>query len=61
MTWMLADTFKELEILDPRYIKNIDMTYDEIIKNSNANVVLFMYNSFGFAGMIQEMIDKGIA
>lgn len=60
MTWMLADTFKELEILDPRYIENIDMTYDEIIKNSNADVVLFMYNSFGFAGMIQEMINKGI-
>ncbi|WP_272869132.1 JAB domain-containing protein, partial [Clostridioides difficile] len=35
-------------------------TKNEIIKNSNADVVLFMYNSFGFAGMMQEMIDKGI-
>lgn len=60
MTLLLADMFSEVEIVDPRYIDNLDMTYEDIIKNSDSDTVLFMYNSFGFSGMIKEMIDKGI-
>lgn len=60
MTWMLADLFSQVEIVDPRYIENLDMTYEDIIKRSDSDIVLFMYNSFGFEGMIKEMIDKGI-
>lgn len=60
MTWLLADAFSEVEIVDPRYIENIDMTYNQIIRNSDSDIVMFMYNSFGFEGMIQEMINKGI-
>jgi hypothetical protein len=60
MTWLLSDFFSQVEIVDPRYIENLDMSYEEIIKNSDSDIVLFMYNSFGFEGMIKEMIDKGI-
>ena len=60
MTWLLADVFKEVEIIDPRYIENIDMTYEDMIVNSKSDIVMFMYNSFGFEGMIKEMIEKGI-
>lgn len=60
MTWLLADVFNEVEIIDPRYIENINMTYKQIIENSNTDIVMFMYNSFGFEGMIEEMINKGI-
>lgn len=60
MTLLLADVFSQVEIIDPRYIENIDLTYDQIIRNSDSDIVLFMYNSFGFGDMIKEMIDKGI-
>lgn len=60
MTWLLADVFREVQIIDPRYIENLDMTYDEMITNSNSDIVIFMYNSFGFEGMIQEMINKDL-
>lgn len=47
-------------MVDPRNIQNIDMAYEEIIENSHADIVLFMYNSSGFDSMIKEMVDKGI-
>ncbi len=58
MTWLLSDIFREVQIIDPRYIENIDMTYEEMVTNINSDIVIFMYNSFGFEGMIQEMINK---
>ena len=57
---MFADLFSEVEIVDPRNIQNIDMSYKEMIENSDADIVMFMYNSFGFDDMIDAMIDKGI-
>ena len=35
-------------------------TYEEIIKDSNSDIVMFMYNSSGFDSMVKAMIDKGI-
>lgn len=61
MTLMFADVFKEVEIVDPRNISDLDMTYEDIIKNSDSNIVMFMYNSFGFYDMIKVMIEKGIS
>lgn len=58
MTWLLADIFNEVKIVDPRYIENIDMSYEDIINKSESDIVMFMYNSFGFEGMINEMIYK---
>ncbi len=59
-TWLFADLFNEVEIADPRNIENIDMTYSEIINNSDSDIVMFMYNSSGFDSMIDTMIKKGI-
>ncbi len=59
-TLMFADLFSEVEIVDPRNIQNIDMSYKEMIENSDADIVMFMYNSSGFDDMIDAMIDKGI-
>ena len=41
-------------------IDKIDKTYEEIIKDSNSDIVMFMYNSSGFDSMVKAMIDKGI-
>lgn len=59
-TWLFADLFREVEIADPRNIENIDMSYSEIIKRSDSDIVMFMYNSSGFDSMIDKMIEKGI-
>ncbi len=59
-TWLFADLFSEVEIVDPRNIDKIDKTYEEIIKESNSDIVMFMYNSSGFDSMVKAMIDKGI-
>ena len=59
-TWLFADLFKEVEIIDPRNIEKINKTYKEMILESNPNIVMFMYNSSGFDSMVDEMIKKGI-
>lgn len=59
-TWLFRDFFKETELVDPRNIADIKKSYTEIIKESNADIVLFMFNSSGFDSMINEMIKKGI-
>lgn len=59
-TWLFRDFFKETELVDPRNIANIKKSYTEIIKESEADIVLFMFNSSGFDSMINEMIKKGI-
>ena len=59
-TWLFRDFFKETELIDPRNISDIEKSYTEIIKESDADIVLFMFNSSGFDSMINEMIKKGI-
>ncbi len=59
-TWLFADIFREVSIIDPRNIENIDMSYEQMIKESDADIVMFMYNSSGFDSMIESMIEKGI-
>lgn len=59
-TWLFRDFFKETELIDPRNISDIKKSYTEIIKESDADIVLFMFNSSGFDSMINEMIKKGI-
>ncbi|QUH19430.1 hypothetical protein [Alkaliphilus sp. B6464] len=60
-TLMFADLFSEVQFIDPRNIENIKMSYEEIIQNSDSDIVVFMYNSSGFDSMIKNMIDKGIS
>ena len=41
-TWLFADLFSEVEIADPRNIDKIDKTYEEIIEDSNSDMVIFL-------------------
>ncbi|MGF7058510.1 DHHW family protein [Brassicibacter mesophilus] len=59
-TLLLADLFNEVQLVDPRNIGNIEMSYEQIIQSTDADIVMFMYNSSGFDSMIKSMIDKGI-
>jgi hypothetical protein len=59
-TLMFADLFSEVLFVDPRNIEKVDMTYEQIIKNIDSDIIMFMYNSSGFDSMIKTMIDKGI-
>lgn len=59
-TWLFADIFKEVEIADPRSLGNIEKTYEHIIKDSDSDIVMFMYNSSGFNTMIKSMIDYDV-
>lgn len=55
MSWLLADVFKEVEVVDPRHIKSANLTSKEILERSNADVVLFMYNELSSTGIIPEL------
>ena len=59
-TLMFADLFRDVILIDPRNISRIDMTYEEIIKTNDPDIVMFLYNSSGFDSMIINMIKKGI-
>lgn len=59
-TLMFADLFSEVQFIDPRNIENIELSYEEIIKNSDSDIIMFMYNSSGFDSMIKNMSDRGI-
>ena len=49
---------EEKEVFTAEEIK--EQAYEEIIKDSNSDIVMFMYNSSGFDSMVKAMIDKGI-
>lgn len=51
-SWLFSDIFSEVQLLDPRYTDNLNLSIDEIIKNSDADIVMFMYNSTDFKSMI---------
>lgn len=54
-SWLFADIFKEVQIVDPRHVKSIDMSCSEILEKSDADIAMFMYNSVDFEEMIGEM------
>lgn len=55
MSWMLADIFEEVEVVDPRHTEAVNLTSKEIIERSNADVVLFMYNDYSATKVIPEL------
>ena len=55
MSWLLADIFKEVEVVDPRHTAAVNLTSKEIIDRSSADVVLFMYNDLSATGVIPEL------
>lgn len=54
-SWLFADIFKEVELVDPRYVETIGMSCSEILENSEADIAMFMYDTVDFKEMIEEM------
>ncbi len=54
-SWMFADVFSEVQLVDPRYTEKLDLSIKEIIEDSDADMVMFMYNSTDFKSMIDEI------
>lgn len=57
-SWLFADIFEEVQLVDPRYIEDLDMTIDDIIRESDADIVMFMYNSTDFKMMIEIIREQ---
>lgn len=57
-SWLFADIFSEVQLVDPRYIKTLEMSIDDIIRNSDADIVMFMYNTRDFEMMINIMNEQ---
>lgn len=53
-SWLFADVFSEVQLVDVRYIDKLNMTSEDIIKNSDADMVMFMYSDATF----DELISK---
>lgn len=49
-TLLFADLFNSVEILDPR--NNIDLNVSKVVNESNPDVVVFMFNSETYRGMV---------
>ncbi|CEK30129.1 membrane protein [[Clostridium] sordellii] len=49
-TLLFADLFNSVEILDPR--NNIDLNVSKVVNESNPDVVVFMFNSETYGGMV---------
>lgn len=57
-SWLFADVFSEVQLVDPRYIGDLNISIDDIIKDSDADIVMFMYNTTDFKMMIDVMKEK---
>lgn len=55
MSWLLADIFSEVEVMDPRHIGQFSIKPIEVIQRSNADVIMFMYNDLSCAKIIPEL------
>ncbi|MCC0683007.1 hypothetical protein KGF42_08135 [Clostridioides sp. ZZV15-6383] len=57
-SWLFADIFSEVQLVDPRYIDKLDISIDDIIRDSEADLVMFMYNTRDFKMMIDVMKEQ---
>ena len=57
-SWLFADIFSEVQLVDPRYIDKLDISIDDIIRDSKADLVMFMYNTSDFKMMIDVMKEQ---
>lgn len=57
-SWLFPDIFSEVQLVDPRYIGDLNMSIDDIIRDSDADIVMFMYNTTDFKMMIDVMKEK---
>lgn len=57
-SWLFSDIFSEVQLVDPRYIESIDLPIDNIIRDSDADMVMFMYNTSDFKMMIDVIKEQ---
>ncbi|MBZ2174266.1 hypothetical protein K8M07_03290 [Schnuerera sp. xch1] len=57
-SWLFADVFAEVQLVDPRHIDNLGMNVDDIMRESDADIAMFMYNNSAFKMMIEEMKEQ---
>ncbi|MEG1409742.1 MAG: hypothetical protein RSD36_07845 [Terrisporobacter sp.] len=56
--WLFSDIFAEVQLVDPRYTEKLDLSMDDIIRDSDADIVMFMYNSTDFKSMIDVIKEQ---
>ena len=52
---MISDVFREVEVVDPRYIDKVNLTSEQVAENTDADIVLFMFNDLSFKDMINQL------
>lgn len=57
-SWLFADMFLEVQLVDPRHVESIDLSIDDIIRDSDADIVMFMYNTTDFKMMIDVIKEE---
>ena len=48
---MISDVFREVEVVDPRHIDKVNLTSEQVAENTDADIVLFMFNDLSFKDM----------
>ncbi|MEG0372171.1 MAG: hypothetical protein RR645_07750, partial [Clostridium sp.] len=54
-SWLLEDIFREVEVVDPRYISKYGANSLDIAKNTDGDIVLFMFNDHDFTKLIPNL------
>lgn len=54
-SWLFADLFAEVQLVDVRYTDSLNMSLEDIIRLSDANIVSFMYNDTDYKDMIKNI------
>ena len=52
---MISDVFREVEVVDPRHIDKVNLTSEQVAENTDADIVLFMFNDLSFKDMINQL------
>ena len=52
---MISDVFREVEVVDPRHIDKVKLTSEQVAENTDADIVLFMFNDLSFKDMINQL------
>lgn len=55
LTWLLSDVFTQVEIVDPRHV---NMDIDEILKKSDSDIVMVMFNNGADVESMLDYIEK---
>ena len=52
---MISDVFREVEVVDQRHIDKVNLTSEQVAENTDADIVLFMFNDLSFKDMINQL------